>query len=95
LLLPWCWRQPTVADLALMCLTGLCAFIGQLFLTKAYQCAPAATVSPFNYTGLIWAVIFGYLVWHEQPTPHIVYGATIVMVAGIYLAWKERRLQST
>lgn len=91
MLLPWFWRQPTLLDLALMCLTGCCAFIGQLFLTKAYQCAPAATVSPFNYTGLIWAVIFGYLLWDEQPTPHIVCGAAIVMVAGIYLAWKERR----
>lgn len=90
LLLPWFWRQPSVGDLGLMVVTGLCAFIGQLFLTKAYLYAPAATISPFNYTGLIWGIIFGNLLWDEQPTPQILCGAAIVMAAGIYLAWRER-----
>ena len=92
LMLPWVWKQPTSAqDWGLLIITGCFAFIGQLFLTKSYQYAPAATVSPFNYSGLIWAVIFGYLLWDEQPTPPIFLGATIVMAAGVYLAWSENR----
>ncbi|MGB4101815.1 MAG: DMT family transporter [Alphaproteobacteria bacterium] len=90
LLLPWFWRQPSALDLALMVLTGVGAFIGQMFMTKAFICAPAATVSPFHYTGLLWGVIFGNLLWDERPTPQILGGAAIIMAAGIYLAWRER-----
>lgn len=88
-LLPWNWRTPSCGDLVLLTLTGISAFVGQIFLAKAYRVAAAATLGPYNYTGLIWAAAFGYALWGEVPTPHILWGAVIVMAAGTYLAWGE------
>ncbi len=89
--LPFVWLTPTEGDLLQLAATGFFAFFGQLYVTKAYQCAPAATISPFNYTSLLWAVLFGYLYFHELPTPQILAGALVVILAGLYSAWFEAR----
>lgn len=87
--LPFVWLTPTADDWAQLAATGFFAFFGQLYVTKAYQCAPAATISPFNYTSLLWAVLFGYLWFEELPTPQILAGAFVVILAGLYAAWFE------
>ena len=89
--LPFVWVTPGWLDLLCLVMTGFSGFWGQVFVTKAYQYAPAATVSPFNYTALIWAALFGYLLWDEVPTPEIMIGACIVAVAGIFTACYEAR----
>lgn len=91
LALPFVWVTPSWLDGLQLTLTGLCAFIGQLYVTKAYQYAPAATVSPFNYTSLLWAVLFGYVFWRETPTPQILTGALVVVLAGSVTALHEAR----
>lgn len=88
---PFVWVTPGPGDFAQLTLTGLCAFVGQLYVTKAYQYAPAATISPFNYTTLLWAILFGNLFWHEMPTPQILSGAIIVVLAGSVTAVHEAR----
>ncbi len=92
LAMPFVWRTPSLGDCFQLVMTGLCAFLGQLFVTKAYQYAPAATVSPFNYTSLLWAILFGNLFWHEQPTPQILTGAMVVVASGLGMALYEARL---
>jgi drug/metabolite transporter (DMT)-like permease len=53
--------------------------------------APAAAVSPFNYTGLIWGSFIGLVVWSDWPTPPIIAGAAIVTLTGLYLLRAETR----
>lgn len=91
LALPFVWVTPSWGDFAQLTMTGLCAFVGQLYVTKAYQYAPAATVSPFNYTTLLWAILFGNIFWHEMPTPQILMGAVVVVLAGSVTAIYEAR----
>lgn len=91
LTLPFVWVTPSWNDCLQLTLTGLCAFVGQLYVTKAYQYAPAATISPFNYTTLLWAILFGHLFWHETPTPQILTGALVVVLAGSVTAIHEAR----
>lgn len=87
--LPFYWVTPGPVDLALFCSLGLIGGISQYWTTQALFYAPAAAVSPFNYTALIWGSVIGFLVWGEVPTMAIVIGAAIVTLSGLYLLRHE------
>ncbi len=89
--LPFFWETPTLPDLALFCSIGLIGGVSQYMATLALSYAPAAAVSPFNYTGLVWGSIIGLAVWGEVPSPPIVIGAAIVTLTGLYLLRAETR----
>ena len=59
---------PTPLDFALFCSIGLIGGISQYWTTLALYHAPAAAVSPFNYTALIWSSVIGFFVWSDLPT---------------------------
>lgn len=88
---PFVWTPPTLPDLGLFALAGTFGSVGILCLTHALRLAPAAVVSPFEYTALIWATILGYLLWDELPDAVTVIGALIVSASGIYILYRETR----
>lgn len=87
--LPFYWVTPTPIDFLLFCSIGLIGGISQYWTTLALYYAPAAAVSPFNYTALIWASILGYIVWSELPTGMTLVGMTVVTLSGLYLLSRE------
>src|ERR1700733_1823646 len=89
--LPFFWVTPTPVDFLLFCSIGLIGGVSQYWTTQALSYAPAAAVSPFNYTALIWGSIIGLVVWGELPTLPIVLGAAIVTLTGLYLLRSESR----
>ena len=91
-LLPFGWRSPTGEDLLLFALLGLVAGTANYFTTQAYRYAPAAVIAPFDYTALIWGTIFGWLIWHELPGPHVWLGVAILVASGLYIIHRETRL---
>jgi drug/metabolite transporter (DMT)-like permease len=46
-------------------------------------------VVPFNYLSLVWAMILGFAVWGDVPTPGLLVGSAIVVASGIYILWRE------
>jgi drug/metabolite transporter (DMT)-like permease len=89
--LPFFWVTPTPADFLLFCSIGLIGGVSQYWTTQALSYAPAAAVSPFNYTALIWGSIIGFLGWGDVPTLPIITGAAIVTLTGLYLLRSESR----
>ncbi|MBI1273636.1 MAG: EamA family transporter [Alphaproteobacteria bacterium] len=87
--MPFVWKMPSLDDLPLFILCGLCAVAVQIFVTRAYFYAPAAIVTPFNYTAIIWGGAFGYFFWGDLPGTNMVVGAVIVMLASAMIAWRE------
>ncbi|MBT6276723.1 MAG: DMT family transporter [Chromatiales bacterium] len=88
------WR-PYVApgdDLALMMSIGLVTLAGFVLVPRAYQIAPASTVTPFEYTYLLWALLIGLTFFDEVPSDATLTGAALVVGAGIYIARREARL---
>ena len=79
----------TIVDWGLMALLGICAGLGQILQTSAYRMAPAAFVSPFNYTSILYAALLGYLIWGEIPETHTWIGAGIVIASGLFILWRE------
>ena len=62
---------------------------------RALRVAPVSAVAPFQYTELVWAGLFGWLFWREWPGPHVWWGASIVVAAGLFSIWHERRRAMT
>lgn len=87
--LPFFWVTPGLLDLALFCSIGIIGGVSQYWTTQALYYAPAAAVSPFNYTALIWSSILGFIVWNELPTGPMIAGAAVVTLAGLYLLRHE------
>jgi drug/metabolite transporter (DMT)-like permease len=89
--LPFEWMMPSWGwDIALFVGMGVMAGTGHYFLTIAYSQAPAAIVSPFNYTQLIGAAILGYLVFHDLPDLWTWVGAAVIITSGLYIGYRER-----
>ena len=55
------------AGLALLVSVGLLGGCAQILMTQAFRSAPAATLAPFEYTAMIWAVLFGYSGFADFP----------------------------
>lgn len=89
--LPFAWTAPTPGGFALMALMGLVGGGAQYFATRAYACAPAAVVSPFNYTGILWATLFGWVFWGDWPDAAVLVGAAIIIASGLLILLRETR----
>lgn len=81
------WRTPTLPDLALMVLTGVCSGIGNLLLIFAFRKASASIVSSFMYTELVWGVLFGLALFGDLPDVITIGGAAVIIGCGIYALW--------
>jgi drug/metabolite transporter (DMT)-like permease len=86
---PLFWVTPDLWQLGLFAIAGTFGSLGILCLTKAFRLAPVATVSPFEYTALIWAALLGYLIWQELPDSMTLVGAGIVVASGLYILYRE------
>lgn len=88
--MPWFALWPGARDALLF--AGLAASGGcaQYCLTSAYKNAPAAVISPFNYTGLLWATGLDILVWHYMPKWPVFAGGMIIIGANLYILHRER-----
>ncbi|MDB9915574.1 DMT family transporter [Alphaproteobacteria bacterium] len=86
---PFLWRQPSFNVILLFFGLGTTAFITQILMTYALQKAPASIVSPFNYTGIIWAIVFDYIIWNTTPVMTTIIGGSIITITGIYIFRRE------
>ena len=81
--LPWFWQMPDPSTWLLLITMGLFATAGQLFLTRGYGLAPAARVGPFSYLAVVFAALFGWVLWEEMPDSASILGGILVCSAGI------------
>ena len=84
------WIMPTGFDVVLMILAGLLTSLQLPLAVFAYKNAEASFVAPFEYTAMIWAVGWGYLIFGDRPDMPTVLGAAIVVLAGIYMLRRDQ-----
>lgn len=89
LLLPFGWVTPGWIDALLLLGIGACGGIAQYWMTQGYRFGPASVNGAFNYTGIVWAVLLGWLLWDELPGPAVIAGSAIVIAAGLYILQRE------
>jgi len=86
------WAFPESLDLSLMIFLGLNGAVAFYCMSKAYCVAPASTIAPFEFTYVIWAVVFGYLFWSEIPRITTLTGLFILIGSSVYIWDRERKL---
>lgn len=94
LVMPFVWVTPRLEDALLFLGLALFGTAGITLMTQAFRFAPAAVVAPFDYTALLWATLLGYLLWTEIPDAATYLGAAIIIASGIYIVWRERKLET-
>jgi drug/metabolite transporter (DMT)-like permease len=92
--LPFVAVTPTMDELPLLLGVGLSGAAAQWLLSTAFRNAPAAIVTVFNYSSIVWATLFGWMIWNEWPLPAVLLGATIVIASNALVIWRESRART-
>jgi drug/metabolite transporter (DMT)-like permease len=90
--LPFGWVIPSGREAVMLVAAGLLGGVGQILLTSGYREADASVVAPFEYVSMLFALGFGYFLFDEVPTTTMLFGALLVVTAGILIIWRERQL---
>lgn len=90
--LPFGWVWPSARPALFLIGAGLLGGLGQIFLTASYREADAALVAPFDYASMLFALAIGYGIFGEVPTPAMLGGAGLIILAGILILWREHHL---
>ncbi len=77
----------------LLIAVGLTGGAAQLFMTASLGAAPVAAVVPMDYTGLVWAAIYGWALFGTVPSWSTWVGAPVIIASGLYIVWREHRLR--
>jgi drug/metabolite transporter (DMT)-like permease len=86
------WVTPSPRDFALLALLGIVAMVSHVCVNRSLKLAPASVVVPYQYTTIVWAVLFGYLVFGDVPDVWMLSGAAIIVGAGLFIFIRERAL---
>jgi len=84
--MPSQWQTPGVSDAMLFVFMGLIGALGMSLLTQGYRHAPASVIAPFDYSVLLWGVLFGWAIWQEVPRTNVWIGSAILSASGLYIA---------
>ncbi len=87
--IPYGWLMPNLTDLILLSLIGIFGGVANLWLSQSYKFSEVSLVTPLKYLALVFAIIFGYLIWNEIPTIKTLVGATLVIVSSIIIFRRE------
>ncbi len=90
--MPFVWVAPDALGWVLLILVGLIGGLAQMAMTMALRLADISVVAPFDYAGLLWTALFGFLIWSDIPGIHVWIGAAIVVASGIYILYREAHL---
>ncbi|MEX0406477.1 DMT family transporter [Aquibium sp. LZ166] len=88
---PFVWREIQSEHLWLFFAISLFGTVGMTMMTQAFRLAPAALIAPLDYTALVWATAFGWLIWSEVPDTATFLGAAVIIASGVVVILRERR----
>lgn len=88
---PLVWQMPSWSHLPLFLGMAVFGTLGMALITQVFRQAPVSVVAPFDYTALLWASLFGWLLWNEIPGVWTYVGAAVIVAGGIYIVAREAR----
>ena len=87
------WIVPNLTDLLLLSMIGILGGLANLWLSQSYKLSEVSLVSPLKYLALIFAIIFGYLIWDEIPTSKTLIGSVLVIFSSFIIFKREMTLK--
>jgi len=92
LMSPFGWVTPSLGSLAMFAAAGCISVTALVCVNRSLKLAPASVVVPYQYSMIVWAVMFGIAVFGDVPRPATIVGAAIIIGAGLYIFLRERKL---
>jgi drug/metabolite transporter (DMT)-like permease len=89
--LPFVAQTPTPQEIPLLFGVGLAGAAAQFLLSTSFKYAPAAVISVFNYSSIIWSTLLGWMIWNDWPAITVWIGGGIVIASNLLIAWRESR----
>jgi S-adenosylmethionine uptake transporter len=89
--LPFVYKPMPIEHLGMIGIIAAFGFVASFFIISAYKSAEAVIVAPMQYSQMIWAVIFGFLIFNEMPDRLTLVGAGVIMASGLYIVLRESR----
>lgn len=86
------WVTPTPQVAGTLALAAVAILFGYLLVIQAVRRGDLSVVTPYRYTGLVWALALGWLIFGEWPDALAKLGALIIVAAGLATIWRERQL---
>lgn len=86
------WVTPSAGSLILFFAAGIISVAALLCVNRSLKLAPASVVVPYQYSMIVWAVIFGFVVFGDVPSWATIIGAAIIIGAGLYIFLREQKL---
>ena len=93
LTLPFGWIMPSFYDLTLLSMIGFFGGVANLWLSQSYKFSEVSLVTPLKYLALVFAIVFGYLIWGEVPSGKTLIGAILVIASSIIIFKREIALK--
>ena len=88
--LPFFWEPVDLHWLLTLLLLAVFGVAGHSVLIKALSLAPASLLQPLSYSGMVWAVLFGWIFFDDIPAPTTIVGAVIIVASGLYTLQRQR-----
>ncbi len=92
LTLPFGWVIPSWDIFGILVVVGLLGGVSQILQTSCYRYAPASVVAPFDYLSMVFAIVIGFYIFDEVPTAQVLFGAALIVIAGIVIILREAHL---
>jgi drug/metabolite transporter (DMT)-like permease len=90
---PLAFAWPAWGDLALFILVGAITGLANFCMIQAFRLAPAPTVAPFEYSSILWAILFGLVIWDEWPSGEVLAGAAVIVASGVFILHREGQMR--
>ncbi|MCU7649620.1 DMT family transporter [Pseudomonas piscis] len=90
-LLPFFWSTPSLVHGLFMIGLGACGMFGHLLLTQAFRHAAPAMLAPFSYGQILFAGMYGYLIFGHTPDSYGLAGIAVICLSGLAVAWAQRK----
>jgi drug/metabolite transporter (DMT)-like permease len=87
------WQVPTLGELFGLVFASVFSLMGHLCVIYSLRSGEMAAVAPFRYAGIVWAILIGFLIWHQLPDVLSLTGISILVSAGLYTFYREQQLR--
>ena len=92
LAMPFVATGPSLPDVPHLVGIGLAGAAAQWLYSIALRNTPAAVVAVIGYSSIVWATLFGWLIWSDWPLPIVFVGSAVVILSNLFIVWRESRL---
>jgi len=87
------WHAPTSRDMLCLTIAGVAIIIAHTLMVVAVRVGELSVVAPFRFTKVVWGIVAGYLIWGHFPDSWAMLGFALVIGAGLYAFFRERKLE--